>query len=107
VELDHGIEGMIHISELADRRVGKVEEIVKIDQELSFRVLECNSEQRRIKLSLKAPRQDRTEQGDRDSQVPASPPGKPPKALRKAKGPLKSGLGSHGGLGMGLGDLKL
>jgi len=54
VELAPGIEGMIHISELADRRVGTVEEVVKVGQDVQARVISFDPKQRRIGLSIKA-----------------------------------------------------
>jgi small subunit ribosomal protein S1 len=55
VELAPGVEGMIHISELSDRRVRSCGEVVKPGQEVQARVLKVDPEARRIGLSLKAP----------------------------------------------------
>jgi polyribonucleotide nucleotidyltransferase len=52
VEILPGQEGMIHISKLADRRVNKVEDVVKIGDVVSVKVIEID-EQGRINLSLK------------------------------------------------------
>lgn len=49
----YGIEGLVHISELSDRRVGHPSEVVQEGQELTLRVLRVDSERRRIGLSLK------------------------------------------------------
>jgi len=54
VELSPGVEGLVHISELAWRRVGKVEEVVKPDEVIKAKVLKIDPETRRISLSLKA-----------------------------------------------------
>lgn len=53
VEILHGKEGLVHISELADYRVGKVEDIVKIGDEVTVQVIEIDS-MGRINLSRKA-----------------------------------------------------
>ena len=53
-KLEEGIEGLIHISELANRRIEKPEEIVSVGQELDLKVINLSSKDRRIGLSLKA-----------------------------------------------------
>ncbi len=55
IQLEDGVEGMAHISELSDRRVLKVTEAVKIGQVVSARILGVDAEKRRISLSLKSP----------------------------------------------------
>jgi polyribonucleotide nucleotidyltransferase len=52
VEILPGQEGLVHISQLADYRVNKVEDIVKIGQMIPVKVIEID-EQGRINLSLK------------------------------------------------------
>ncbi len=54
VKLAPGVEGMIHISELAHRRVGRVEDVVQEGQEITCKVLSVDAEKQRIALSLKA-----------------------------------------------------
>ncbi len=49
-----GVEGLVHISELAWRRVAKVDEVVKPDEVIKAKVLRIDPESRRISLSLKA-----------------------------------------------------
>ncbi len=53
-KLEEGIEGLIHISELADRRIEKPEEIVSVGDELDLKVINLTPKDRRIGLSLKA-----------------------------------------------------
>jgi small subunit ribosomal protein S1 len=53
VELEPGVEGLVHISELAPQRVKAASDIVKPGQEVKVRVLEVESEKRRIALSIK------------------------------------------------------
>jgi small subunit ribosomal protein S1 len=53
VKLDEGVEGLVHISELANQRVNKVEDVVKVGQEVEVRVLDINTGERRISLSVK------------------------------------------------------
>jgi small subunit ribosomal protein S1 len=54
VELEPGVEGLIHISELAPQRVRRVSDIVKPEQEVQVMVLSVDRERRRLSLSLKA-----------------------------------------------------
>ena len=52
VELEPGIEGLIHISELSPTRVRRVVDIVKPAQEVEVRILKVEPEVKRIALSL-------------------------------------------------------
>jgi polyribonucleotide nucleotidyltransferase len=56
VEIMPGKEGLVHISQLADRRVEKVEDVVKVGDEISVKVIEIDA-QGRINLSKKAAEQ--------------------------------------------------
>jgi polyribonucleotide nucleotidyltransferase len=53
VELLPGKDGMVHVSELADRRVDKVEDVVKIGDQIQVKVIEIDN-QGRINLSRRA-----------------------------------------------------
>jgi len=53
VELLPGIEGLIHISEMANRRIIHPREILMEDQEVPVRILDVDLDRRRISLSLK------------------------------------------------------
>ena len=53
VELEPGVEGLIHISELARNRVWRVSDVVKPEQEVSVKILQVDPAARRISLSLK------------------------------------------------------
>lgn len=54
VKLPTGIEGLVHISELADRDVEKVDDILKIGQSATFRIIKVSPEERKLGLSLKS-----------------------------------------------------
>lgn len=54
IEISPGVEGLVHISELAWRRVGKVDEVLKPDEVIKAKVLKIDPETRRISLSIKA-----------------------------------------------------
>ncbi len=54
VEIRPGVEGMIHVSELADEQVAKPENVVKVGEEVDFVVLATDADERRFSLSRKA-----------------------------------------------------
>lgn len=54
-EIEEGIDGLIHISQISNEHVKHPGEVLKIGDEVTARVLEVNEEERRIRLSLKDP----------------------------------------------------
>jgi small subunit ribosomal protein S1 len=54
VELDEGLEGLCHVSELSDERLDKPEQAVKVGQEMEFKVLRIEADNQRIGLSARA-----------------------------------------------------
>jgi small subunit ribosomal protein S1 len=69
VELEDGIEGLIHISQLSHKRVEHPKDVLAEKQEVTAKIIEINPEQRRIRLSLSALEEipGRTEQGNQTS----------------------------------------
>ena len=53
VELEEGLEGLLHISELADKKVENPQDIVKPGQEVNVKILRVDLDDRKIGLSLK------------------------------------------------------
>ena len=53
VRVEDGIEGLVHISELAERHVELAEQVVSVGDELFVKVIDIDLERRRISLSLK------------------------------------------------------
>lgn len=53
VQLEDGVDGLIHISQISDRRVNKVEEVLKVGDMVSAKVIECKPEAKRISLSIR------------------------------------------------------
>src|SRR5690349_10387448 len=95
VELESGLEGLLHISEIADQKVEKPEDIVKVGQEVDVKILRVDSDERKIGLSLKRAQWAMEEQAREEVRAERS----------KAKG-LKGGL-EGGEQTTGLGDLKI
>ena len=53
VELEPGVDGLVHISQVANKRIQKVEDELSIGQEINAKVLDVSSENRRISLSIR------------------------------------------------------
>jgi small subunit ribosomal protein S1 len=53
VELEDGLEGLLHISELSEKKIPSPEEIVEVGDVLDVRVIRVDSEARKIGLSLR------------------------------------------------------
>jgi small subunit ribosomal protein S1 len=96
VELEPGIEGLIHISELSPNRVRRVADVVQLGSTVEVKVLSVDKVQRRIGLSLKAmiqPPEPVAEPEPEEEEAPAEPV-KP----RVRTTPLRGGTGSGGPL---------
>ena len=57
VELFPGVEGLVHISQIAHQHIATPHEVLKEGQEVQVKVLEVHPEQQRISLSIKALRE--------------------------------------------------
>ena len=87
VELEPGVEGLIHITELSPTRVRRIADIVQPEQEVEVRILKVEPDAKRIALSLLPVKgQEAAEDEEDDDETPP-----PPKPERKV--PLKGGLG--------------
>ncbi len=53
VGLENGLEGLLHISELADHKVENPEEVVKVGDEIEVKILRVDTDERKIGLSRK------------------------------------------------------
>ena len=54
VGLQHDIDGLVHISQVSEERVDKIKNVLKVDQEVTARVIKIDKGERRIGLSIKA-----------------------------------------------------
>jgi 4-hydroxy-3-methylbut-2-enyl diphosphate reductase len=54
IRLAEGIDGLVHVSQLADRRINRPEEAVAVGQEIKAKVLKVDEENKRISLSMRA-----------------------------------------------------
>ena len=93
IGLEDGLEGLLHISELAEHKVEDPEEVVKVGQELEVKVLRVDTDERKIGLSLK--RVDWGEEQERAAaEAEAAEAGG---SMPSVDGDLKGGLGSGEG----------
>ena len=73
VELEDGIEGLIHISQISQQRIENPREVLSEGQEVTARVLDVNPSERRMRLSLRPAheepvRKPRTEEGQQHAE---------------------------------------
>ncbi|MEI6787501.1 MAG: 30S ribosomal protein S1 [bacterium] len=54
VEIEEGIDGLVHISQISDDRVEKVKDVLKVGQEVQARIVRIDQMDRKIGLSIKA-----------------------------------------------------
>ena len=90
VKLAPAIEGLIHISELAHHRVGRVDEVLSEGGEVEVKIISVNPEEQRISLSLKqlqeVPQVETSEQSEDDAEEPRRE-----LVIKPRKKPLKGG----------------
>ncbi len=90
VRLATGIEGLVHLSELAHHRVHRVSNVVQEGQDVEVKVMSVEPEKQRISLSLKAaqaaPVKEQADAPEEAEEAPREP------ALPKHRGPLKGGI---------------
>ena len=89
VGLEDGLEGLLHISELADHKVENPEEVVKVGDEIEVKILRVDADERKIGLSRK-----RVEWAEEDERPKRKPTATAPAA---APAELKGGVGSGSG----------
>ena len=53
-EIIPGVDGLIHISQIADRRIGKPEDVLTEGQEVEAKIIDVDVENKRISLSIRA-----------------------------------------------------
>jgi ribosomal protein S1 len=92
VEIEPGVEGLIHISELSPNRVRRVADIVQAGQEVEVRILKVEPELKKMALSL-LPAFKGTPVEEEDDQTEENDAQPPPKPQRKV--PLRGGLGDR------------
>ena len=99
VELEDDLEGLLHISELADHKVENPQDVVKADEEVDVKILRVDISDRKIGLSLKRAQwgdaSDTRESGDGEPGTRGGGGG----GGMGGFGPAGGGMGDHGSLG--------
>jgi small subunit ribosomal protein S1 len=72
VEILPGVEGLVHISELADHHVESPSEVVEPGTKLNVKILEIDEERRRLSLSIKQVAEGKMTMGDLGEQIEAA-----------------------------------
>jgi predicted RNA-binding protein with RPS1 domain len=98
VQLERGVEGLVHISQLAWRRVGSVKEVLNIGDTKEFKILEVDPIKKRISLSLKAleAKPETAKKEELQEDAPALVRKKRTEPLRGGTGPENEGGGLFG-----------
>ncbi|MCA9285099.1 MAG: 30S ribosomal protein S1 [Phycisphaerales bacterium] len=86
VELEDGLEGLLHISELSDQKVENPLDVVKPGQDVEVKILRVDTDERKIGLSLKRAQWGAVE-GRTEEEAPRS------------QRPTRGGMDDHGALG--------
>ncbi len=91
VELEPGLEGLLHISELADHKVESPEDVVKVGDEIEVKVLRVDVGERKIGLSRKRLGWTKEEEEEEDTAAAQAAAGARPQRE------LRGGTGAGGG----------
>ena len=102
VQLEPGVEGLVHISHLADRHVEKPEEVVKGGEEINVKVLSVDPEEKRIRLSIREVNREKKDM-ERDREREREP--RQPKAYDSSPKIHESGDGGNVTIGDLVGDI--
>lgn len=96
VEMEPGVEGLVHISELSHKRVWRPADVVKEGDRVEVLVLSVDPAAQRMSLSMKQLQQP---EPDKRAKSESDEPGEPApkKTRRQPAGPLKGGLGRGSG----------
>jgi len=89
VELEQDLEGLLHISELADHKVDNPQDVVKAGEEVDVKILRVDTDERKIGLSLK-----RAQWGDSSGAEGGGGQGP-----SRGPTPTRGGMDEHGAMG--------
>jgi small subunit ribosomal protein S1 len=91
VGLEDGLEGLLHISELADHKVENPEDVVKVGDEIEVKILRVDTDERKIGLSRK-----RVEWNEEDAAAAGNAAASSSPTPKSDPSELKGGLGGGG-----------
>ena len=96
VGLEDGLEGLLHISELADHKVENPQEVVNVGDEIEVKILRVDIEERKIGLSRKRVEWAEEDGGDAGEHAPGTN-GSSASAAARDPAELKGGVGGDSG----------
>lgn len=104
VELKPGVEGLVHISEMATKRINRPGDVVKVGQEVVVQILKVDEATKRIALSMKAvqkaaeeaARAEAQEKADAEQAANEAAEDAKPKKPVVRRTDLKGGIGAGG-----------
>ena len=91
VQLEDDLEGLLHVSELADHKVDHPENMVQVGQDLEVRILRVDTGERKIGLSRK------TESKETEAGAATGEEGSASASVAKPREELKGGMGAGAG----------
>ena len=53
-EIVPGVDGLIHISQIADHRIAKADETLSVGEEVDAKIIDINDEKKKVSLSIRA-----------------------------------------------------
>ena len=103
VELEPGLEGLLHISELANHKIDSPEEVVNVGDDIEVKILRVDRAERKIGLSRKKAQwtKDDDEEGEGEPVEPSTTPANPTAPRADAAASRTEPKGLKGGLGGG------
>jgi len=99
VKLEPGVEGLVHVSEVATRRIRSVADVLREGEQVECRVLAIDPDNQKLALSIKAlapaPAAQAKPGSDSGEPEAESEPELPPAPRKPRKTPLKGGVGGE------------
>jgi small subunit ribosomal protein S1 len=99
VEIEPGLEGLVHISEVAQQRIRHPRDVLKVEESVAVKVLSIDPQARRMSLSIKAANAKAVEEAaPLVEETAEEEPVVPAKPSKPRKTPLRGGTGQGGPL---------
>ena len=99
VELEEELEGLLHISELADHKVENPQDVVAVDEEVDVKILRVDIDDRKIGLSLKRAQWGDASGGEGGAGEGSTGGGSSSSGMGGMGMPTKGGMDDHGAMG--------
>lgn len=69
VELEDGLDGLIHISQIANKHVANAEEELQLGQIIEAKVMEVDEKQKKISLSIKEIKKETEQDNEKENEL--------------------------------------